>query len=382
MRQPGAKSNHTTLRIVALLIFALASAAAVCARFYFEPGAAISQTNEAAVIKVTAVGRDDLYDTVASQEKLNFHVKVRGSCDDGWKIRSAIVKIHCQDKANHKIDYLDVNPTLGTIGFDNGEKWSFQVATFPYLPPDTQSSPVAMCNAELERRLARGDSKADVLSKGFDLTNPHGYFAALSVTCVRKKNLFYENDGFYADTRLPVTISCQPTDYKVERTPGAPKRTPGAPKRTPPLPGRLPVPEPPIESVSLVADPLATTGRQCPVYVNFRGKIEAGENSTYQRFNTKYRFVGDRGYKTPWTFVAIKLGEPRAVFGRRFIQAPTIDPGRTILAPGEKPKIPLYRGWTELEVQLPNGSIRSERANFTVDCNVAPGRPRIKASND
>ncbi|HEX5702536.1 MAG TPA: CARDB domain-containing protein [Pyrinomonadaceae bacterium] len=269
MRRLKAKLNQTTLRIVAVLIFALASAVAVGARFYLEPGAAISQTNEAAVIKVIAVGREDLYDT-ASQGNLNFHVKVRGSCDTGWRVGSATVTV------KGKVHHLNVKKDLESIGFDNGEKWSFQVVTFPYLTPDTKSSPVAMCNAELERRLARGDSKAQVLSKGFDLTAPHGYDAKLSVACLRKKNGFLESYHPSAYTKLPVTISCQPTDYKPEptpgapkstpgtpqrtpgtpqrtpgtpqRTPGAPQRTPGAPKRTPSLPGRLPMPEP--ESVA------------------------------------------------------------------------------------------------------------------------------------
>jgi hypothetical protein len=382
MRQPVAKSNHTTFRIVAVLAFALASAAAVVyAKFELQPGAAISQTNPAAVIKVTAVGRNDLYDTVSPVD-LNFLVKVRGRCDEGWKLQSAAVKIHGDKNGNHKTAYLVVNTSLRSIGYENGDQWSFQGASIPYLPPATQSSPVAMCNAELERRLARGDSKNDVLSKGFDLTDPDGYSAQLAVSCGRKKAGFYESDTFWADTKMPVTISCLSTAYKLERTVGTPQRVPGAEKRTPPAPPRLPIPPPPIQSVSLNADPLATTGGHCPVYVNFIGKIRAAENSTYQTFNTKYRFVGDHGYQTPWIFVSIDLAEPRTVHGRRFIEAPTIDRAGTIVAPGEKPRIPLYRGWTELEVMLPNGSIRSERANFTVDCNVAPDRPRIKASNE
>jgi hypothetical protein len=367
---------------VAVLIFALVPAAAIVyAGFEFQPGAAISQSNPAAVIRVIAKERNDVYDTV-SQGNLGFLIKVRGRCDESYKLESAAVSIYGANKENKKVDYLEVNHTLSTIGADNGNQWSFQGASFSYVPPATTSSPVAMCNAELERRLARGDSKIDVLSKGFDLTSPHGYTAELSVKCIRKKLGFYENDKHYADTKLPVTISCQPTDFKPQRTVGAPKRTPGAPKRTPLPTPRLPVPEPPIQSVTLVADPLATTGRQCPAYVNFRGKIHAGENSSHQTFNTKYRFVGDHGYQTPWTFVSVDRDEPRTVNGRRFIEAPASNRAGTILAPGEKPRIPVFRGWTELEVMLPNGSIRSERANFTVDCNVAPAKPKIKASND
>jgi hypothetical protein len=379
MKKPEAKSNNTTIRAAAVLVLMLASLAVVAyAKFDLEPGAAISGSNPAAVIRVTAVGRNDLYDTAESQGNLGFLFKVRGSCDQGYHVMTAIVNIYGEKKADEKVAFLVVNNTLRTIGADNGAKWSFQGASIPYIPPAIKPSPAAICNLELERRLENGESRTDVLSKGFDLNFPYGYSAELSVQCGRKKHGFYESYKAWANTKLPVTISCQPTDFKPQRTVGAPKRTPGAPKRTPPPPARLPIPEPPIQSVTLIADPLATSGRQCPAYVNFRGKIHAGENSTYQTFNTKYRFVGDHGYQTPWTFVSVDRDEPRTVYGRRFIEAPTNRMAGTILAPGEKPRIPVYRGWTELEVMLPNGSISSERANFTVDCNVAPVRPRIK----
>jgi len=40
--------------------------------------------------------------------------------------------------------------------------------------------------------------------------------------------------------------------------------------------------------------------------------------------------------------------------------------------PGGTVKIPVYRGWMALEVMLPDGVKRSERTDFTVDCNVQP----------
>ena len=135
------------------------------------------------------------------------------------------------------------------------------------------------------------------------------------------------------------------------------------------------------ESVSVTASPANTSGQGCPVYVNFKGKIAANPESKFTTFNTKYRFIGDNGYQTDWIFVSVARAAPRTVNGRRYIQAPANNPGGTILAPGEKPRIPLYRGWMELEVQLPNGSKQSERANFSVDCNVTPPKPRIKASS-
>ena len=102
------------------------------------------------------------------------------------------------------------------------------------------------------------------------------------------------------------------------------------PREFPPNPGNtasphlseLPVPEPPLSSVSVMANPAETKGEGCPVYVNFKGKIEANAESEYSTFNTKYRFTGDHGYQTDWTFVSVSRNEPRTVNGRRFIQAP------------------------------------------------------------
>jgi hypothetical protein len=355
------------------LTFALISAAAVVyAGFDLEPGAAISQTNAAAVIRVTAVERNDMYDNVAAattNENLDFHVKLRGSCDEGWKVQTAVVRISGENKAHKKSDYLEVNPSLSTIGYDNGTKWSFQVATVSYLPPNIQSSPVAICNAELERRLARGDTRTEVLSKGFDLTFPQAYFAELSVQCARKKLGFIEHFDHYADAKLPVTISCMPTDYKPPHV-----RTVGVPKRVPP-------PPPPIASVIVDADPKLTQGRQCPLYVNFRGKIFADETSTYETLNTKFRFLGDNGYESEWIFVPVKKDVPKSITGRRFIQAPQIKSSGPSKASSSQAKIPLYNGWMMAEVMLPNGGVRrSDKVSFTVDCNAQskPARPKAK----
>jgi hypothetical protein len=114
------------------------------------------------------------------------------------------------------------------------------------------------------------------------------------------------------------------------------------------------------------------------VYVNFRGKITGGANSTYDTFNTKYRFVGDHNYQTDWTFVSIKRGETRTVNGRRFIQAPQQSPG-AFKTPGGTAKIPIFRGWMMLEVLLPDSTISSERVNFSVDCNLEDTRDRVKS---
>ncbi|MEO8436786.1 MAG: hypothetical protein ABI596_17950, partial [Pyrinomonadaceae bacterium] len=283
-----------------------------------------------------------------------------------------------------------VNENNRSIGGDHGQDWNQYNLDFPFLLP--RVSPVATCNAEVKRRVDAGQSLGAILQKGFTVFVDNAYDVYLGVGCEKNVHLtFYELPHYYASATLPATIDCRPTGY-VPPDPNAPQprtetRTkpggrPGKPLSSRvPVPQRLPPPPPPLTLVAVAAIPAETTGRVCPLYVNFKGKIQPNPDSKYTTFNTKYRFVGDHGYQTDWIFVAVSRTEPRIVNGRRFIQAPPNNPGGTLLAPGEKPKIPLYRGWMELEVMLPDGTKRSERADFSVDCNVAPPRPRIKASN-
>ena len=217
---------------------------------------------------------------------------------------------------------------------------------------------MAACNQELSRRTALGESRAELLRKGFDVDVPGAYKASLNVICHKWKPLFYEDPEYSAEARLPVTIHCMPSDYKPPRTKVEPQRTA--------------VPDPPIESVSVLADPAETQGKQCPVNVTFRGKITADANSEYTTFNTKYRFVGANNFKSDWIPVSVSRGESKTVIWRRFIEAPQNDRSGSLKTPGGRVKIPVYRGWMMIEVMLPNGAKRSERADFSVDCNVQP----------
>ena len=88
------------------------------------------------------------------------------------------------------------------------------------------------------------------------------------------------------------------------------------------------------------------------------------------RTNTEYRFKGDHNYTTDWVRVSVLKGETRTVNGRRFIQSS--DTPRGLKTPGGKENIPIFHGWMLLEVKLQDGTKRSEKTDFTVDCNVQP----------
>ena len=327
------------------------------------------------VFRVTAMNNKKVYDTVEDTYKgIRYKIKVKGQCPEKHHLSTSNIRLYNGD-GSWEVNF-PVNQDNRSIGGNHGQDWNQYNFDWPFLMPKV--SPVKTCNNEVKRREANGQSLGAILQKGFTVEVDDAYTVTISIGCEKNVHLgFYEMPEERASATLPAMVECRPTGYVP--TQGAPSR-PG--QHHEPSAPRMPVPEPPLSSVSVVANPPQTKGEGCPVYVNFKGKIEANPESKYTTFNTKYRFIGDHGYQTDWTFVAVSRDEPRTVNGRRFIQAPTNNPKGSILAPGGTPRIPLFRGWMELEVQLPNGSKRSERANFTVDCNVTPGNRRIKASRE
>jgi hypothetical protein len=328
-------------------------------QFDMRPGAEITQINPAPVIRVHAVRDAGVYDTIDASDTakdLVFHVKIRGSCPETYRLAGVTASIHNSKLKQRREAKLGFNPDHRSIGPDHGASWDFTEINFPFMYPET--SPATSCNQELERRVSMGESKTDLLRKGFEVNVTGAYRAYLDVTCHKQKVGFYEDPTYNAETRLPLTIRCMPSDYKPPRTRVEPQRTA--------------IPDPPIESVSVLMEPLRQQG--CPVDVTFRGRITAPQQSEYSVFKTKYRFLGENNFRSDWIPVSVGRGETKSVVWRRFIEAP--DSTGSFKTPGGRAKIPLYRGWMAIEVMLPNGTKRSERTDFTVDCNT---QNRIRA---
>jgi hypothetical protein len=115
---------------------------------------------------------------------------------------------------------------------------------------------------------------------------PGAFKAFLYVTCHKWKPGFYEDPQYGAETRLPVTIHCMATDYQPPRT----KSNQNEPA----------VPDPPIESVSVLAEPAETLGKQCPVNVTFRGKITADANSEVHHLQYQVPVCRREQLKSDW----------------------------------------------------------------------------------
>jgi len=329
-------------------------------RFYFEPGAENPGSFKPPIIFVKSTKDASAYDTVdvkqGSESDLRFSIRMRGQCPERYRLQNGHITVG-ERVPRTKVSF-QVNTNNRSIGPDHGQGWDYFSFAIPFRMPDIGRSPVEVCNTELKRADGLA-GRAKLLREGFDIDFARAYQAELSVQCHKDAVLFHEDPNPYGNSGyLPAVIRCLPTDYKPTRMPVEPKRTP--------------VPDPPIESVSVLADPAETQGRQCPVNVTFRGKITAGDNSAYTIFKTEYRFVGENNFKSDWMPVSLDRGASKTVIWRRFIEAPQNDRAGAFKTPGGRVKIPVYRGWMTVEVKLPNAIKRSERTDFSVDCNVQP----------
>jgi len=101
-----------------------------------------------------------------------------------------------------------------------------------------------------------GNQRTKLLQEGFEIDFARAYKTELSMQCQKETVLFHEDPSPYGGPGyLPAVIKCLPTGFKPPRTKVEPQRTA--------------VPDPPIESVSVLAEPAETQGRQCPVSVTF-----------------------------------------------------------------------------------------------------------------
>jgi hypothetical protein len=337
--------------------------------FEIDQGSPRPGTNdpEQPIIRVTAKKNKQIYDTVETSEGgLRFLFKVRGRCGkEGSKdnLDWATIKVSSYGKAAGT-ESFPVNKSHRSMGPNHGEGWNYHTLDYPNVHPISQ--PVQACNNEVKRRESKGESQAGLLQHGFNVDLGIAYLAEMNVVCMQHQpGIFVDTPSliYKARTGLRVQLQCMPTGYVP--TTGAPPRH-GV---------HL---DPPITNVALKAEPAEMKGHACPVYVGFRGQITAGENRPgNDPVKIKYRFVGDRGFDTPFYDETLRKGETKAVFWKRRIEAlPIVGGPDKVLAPGVKPKIPIYQGWTTLEVVYPGADKKSsQKATFTVDCN--PGGPRM-----
>jgi hypothetical protein len=335
--------------------------------------------------RITAIStiNDKKWDRVI-EEDLSYKVAIKGRCSDKWKLKSAKIR-----RLDGTAEFLKVDTDNRSISPDHGASTTSISIISSYTKPNLRywSDHIAKkdvfyvsdaCDCELDRLVKEGGNRARLLQEGFDFVLWKAYEAELEVVC-QDDHIIKQPDRTYHDRiDIHAKVRCEGTGYR------PPSRTtpPGAKPPDPKPPQRTPPPPPPLTAVSVAADPVMTKGKTCPVWVNFDGKITANSENKFGTFNTKYRFIGENNYASPWVFVSIDRGETRTVNGRRFIQAPKPDPGGTLIAPGGKPKIPVHNGWMMLEVMLPYGTKRSEKTPFAVDCNPVPTPPKIKAPSE
>ena len=363
--------------VLLLMVFSVAATVPQLpgARFEIRHGVPRPGTDDppVPVLRVTAKKNKQIYDTIEPVEGgLRFLVRVRGQCgSQGSKNhlgKGEVALLNGSDSAGR--ESFPVDKSHRSIGADHGQGWNYYTVAFPYISP--RKSPVEECNRELDRREGMGENRVGLLQKGFDAELPTGYIAELVVTCMEDQGLGFTDTPWEIknSSSLPVRVRCMPTGYVP--TGGAPPRH-GVKM------------DPLITSVDVIPEPVESKGHACPVYVSFRGRITAGENRPgNEPVKIKYRFIGDRNFSTEFYEETLRKGETKPVFWKRRIEAPAIGGRDQIAAPGLRPRIPIYQGWTRLEVVYPDGMKFSDKAAFTVDCNPVPQRvapkqgPRIR----
>jgi len=324
---------------------------------------------ERPVIKVTAKKNKQVYDTVdAFEGGLRYLIQVRGQCGPKgttYHLGSNSVDLYNGTKLIGS-DTFPVDKSHRSIGANHGEGWNYYTVNYPYSHPRT--NPIAACNDALkDREGSQGQQRAALLQHGFNVEVVQAYDAELNLSCLDDPPpAHFEKTPFFPKDRTPLSaqIRCMPTGYVP--TTGAPSK-PGV---------HL---DPHIKSVVVTPEPAEMKGHACPVYVGFRGRITAGENRPGDdAFKVKYRFIGDRGFSTSFYEETLRKGEIKSVFWKRRIEALPIAGGTDkVMIAGVKPKLPIYQGWTILQVLYPVGSFSgktSEKATFTVDCNPPPQR--------
>ena len=366
MSSSNRESRGTRRRKFFTLIIALLSSAtlATVARgqgFSIEYATPRAGTDDPVpLIQVAAKKNNQVYDTVvASEGGLRFKIKARGQCPNKYNLTAPLLTLYSGAKQGGT-DTFPINSSNRSLGGGHGQEWNYYNVGFPYIHP--QGSPVAAGNAGLKQRVALGESLASLLQKGFTVSLDNAYVIELSIDCDRDRALgITDLSPLYKDrASLPAVVRCMPTGY--------------APTTS--APGKRGVKaDPMVASVLVAADPAETKGRTCPASVNFKGRIVAGERTFSESVKVRYRFLGDRGFKTDYYDETLRRGETKPLFWRRTIEAPARGSSTgELAAPGVKPKLPIYEGWMMLEVLHPDGVERSEKAPFTVDCNPLPQR--------
>ena len=219
--------------------------------------------------------------------------------------------------------------------------------------------PVGACNAELAHRLALPDAKSkyELLAEGFIVNVPNADQALYTLTCKRITPAGFDGMAFNPAS-VNARVACKPSakaKAKLEPPP-------------PPKPKAVKV----VAAVQGVDFRILNPAYEgtCPAAI----KIDAKITLNYPA-EVKYRYVGDKGYKSP-VFTLKKKAKGGtwnlAPWVRHVKPAP---PAGILALPGGKHKYD-YQGWMRVELLSPQARTYPA-AQFTVRCHkpspVVPG---------
>ncbi|MEM9401154.1 MAG: hypothetical protein AAGA44_01560 [Pseudomonadota bacterium] len=223
---------------------------------------------------------------------------------------------------------------------------------------DQPFNAVNACNDELNKRVATsGDSKYEIMAKGFDFTYPAGLRSTYAFRCnatgLGRTDL--ESRGVNLNTRL----RCLASPAAAEKIPEKPK-----PARAAIKPARL---VPLLQAATFEASPEVHTG-DCPVTVQFNGTLTSNRAGTVEYRYTKYDGTQSPVFKLAFDKAGTKKTRNWATTYNKPNAATTLSMGG-----GGANQTHDFAGWYRLDVlsPKPTGQIA---ADYRVMCG-ADDRP-------
>lgn len=299
-----------------------------------------------------------------TDDGLTFYVDARGHCPDHWKSQTnSYLKVvsGSQDVAHAN---LRVSEHHQNYGPDHGQGWEQHTLTGTYVNPQSpNSSPVAVCNAQLAARSAGAPDpeqrRRELLATGFNVEVQRAYQAQFGLNCSDTGGGYQSSQFFRATADVYATVQCHSNPAALD-----------VPE--PPPPQRQPDPVG-INSMDIWANPSASANYRgfCPKRIHFGGEIRYVLPANGNDRDVKYRYIATHGvnvfksdvYTTKFTETGKKILKSWP------LQFPLVTGGPQLSAATESEAPDVYGGTVVLEfVGNPPIHANLKPVKFNITC--------------
>jgi hypothetical protein len=279
-------------------------------------------------------------------EGLAFLMRVGARCSERWRLNDARAAV---DVGGAPWTFIDVNPDHRTLDDRT------LIVESPFQMPDTDLTPAAVCNAELDRRTGQGLERGDLLRTGFYVRHPNAYRGTFELSCRDEGIGFKEPTQFGSATaELPVYIRCLPAEPTTRPGPRPPITTLG------------------VKDTRVWVNPPQNADYQgpCPKTIGFGGEIEYLMSSKADPVDVRYRYVTNDGDQSPvYETTFTQAGKKNVHFWQHEFGTPPAQVTVTAGPPSDQPRV--VDGWVALEVVSPkpkDPQAGSAKTGFKLAC--------------